>query len=66
MAKIESVQVRNEDGYWSVFVNGQRMVDRESFAVADRVADCIRNPRAHVNTESREVADSIIRHVEGS
>lgn len=59
------VEVRNESGYWSVYVNGQRMVDRESFAIADRVAECIRNPRAHANTESREVADAIRNHFAG-
>lgn len=57
-----TVEVRREAGYWSVYVNGQRMVDRESFAIADRVAECLRNPAAHPFTESAGVADAIRDH----
>ena len=53
-------EVIHEAGYYSVYVDGARMVDRESFAVADRVAECIRNPNAHPHTESRQVADAIL------
>jgi hypothetical protein len=66
MAKVETVEVRNEDGYWSVFVNGSRMVDRESYQVANNVADCVRNPNARPNTESAEVARSIRDYIERS
>jgi hypothetical protein len=56
-----TVDVRKESGYWSVYVNGQRTVDRESFAIADRVADFVRSGR-YDHSECAEVAQSIRRH----
>lgn len=53
------IEVRNEAGCYSVFVDDIRMVDRESFAIADRVADCLRNSNAYPNSECSEVAESI-------
>lgn len=58
------VEIRKESGYWSVFVNGQRMVDRESFAVADRIVDELKQPGCHYPSESWEVAESIRRYME--
>jgi hypothetical protein len=58
-------EVRKEAGYWSVFVNGRRTVDRESFAVADRVRFYLDNPARWDYSESCEVADSIRRAYEG-
>ena len=53
------INVRKDAGYYSVFVNDIRMVDRESFAVADRIANCLRNSNAHANSEASEVAAAI-------
>jgi hypothetical protein len=55
-----TVEVRAEGGYWSVYVNGQRLVDRESFAIADRIADGIVTPGTHWPRESDEVSSSIL------
>jgi hypothetical protein len=65
MARVDTVEVRNEGGYWSVYVNGRQMVDRESYQIANNVADCLRNPDARPNTESAEVARAIRDAVEG-
>jgi len=59
-------EVRNEGGCWSVFVDGQRMVDRESFTVADRVKWYLDNPQRWDHSESCDVADSIRRWAEGA
>jgi hypothetical protein len=55
-------EIRREDGYWSLYVNGQRTVDRESFAVADRVKYFLDNPKAWEPAESHEVAQAIRDH----
>lgn len=56
-----SVEVRREDGYWSVFVSGQRMVDRESHTVAENVKFYLEHPDRWDHSESCDVADSIRR-----
>lgn len=55
------VELRQEGGYWSVYVNGQRTVDRESFSVADRIKSELERPTTR-HTEAGEVAESIRRH----
>jgi hypothetical protein len=55
-----NVEVRNEGGYWSVYVNGRRLVDRESFTVAERIADGIVTPGVHWPSEADEVSASIL------
>jgi len=55
-----TVDVRPEDGCWSVYVNGRRLVDRESYAIAERIAEGIITPGVHYPSESAEVAESII------
>ena len=52
-------ELRQESGYWSLYVDGVRTIDRESFAVADSVRYHLDNPQAYDNSESAEVADSI-------
>jgi hypothetical protein len=59
--KAPEVEVRNEGGYFSVFVNGQRLVDRESYQIAENVAHALRNPEEWQRTESHEVAGQILR-----
>ncbi len=54
-------ELRNEGGYWSLFVDGICTIDRESFAVADRVRYHLEHAHAYDNSESAEVADSIRR-----
>ena len=54
------VEVKQEAGYWSVYVNGQRMVDRESHTIADRVAGMVRSGQ-YDRSECAEVARSIRR-----
>lgn len=48
---------------WSVYVNGERVLDRESCQVAENVAMCLRDESALPGSESREVADSILKHL---
>ena len=55
------VDVRHEGGYYSVYVNGQRTVDRESATVAHRVAAMVRTGR-YDTSESAEVAAQIRTH----
>lgn len=52
-------EIRREGGYWSLFVDGQRMIDRESFAVVDRVKERVDNPALDDLSEATEVARSI-------
>lgn len=54
------VDVRREAGCWSVYVDGRRMVDRESFAVADRIRLALLG-QDDVTGECVEVARSIRR-----
>jgi len=44
-------EIKREDGYWSLYVNGVRMIDRESFAVVDRVRERVDNPALEDNSE---------------
>lgn len=54
-----NVEVRKVAEYeWSVYVNGELTVTRESFAVADRVAGALRGDPG-ITGESAEVARSI-------
>jgi len=53
------IEVAHEAGFWSVYVNGLRMVDRESYSIASRVADELREPGCHAPSEATEVARSI-------
>ena len=57
-------EVRAEGGYFSVFVDGRRMVDRESFTIAERVAERVNDPRLDDNSEATEVARSIRKWME--
>ncbi len=54
------IEVKPDTDYWSVFVNEVRIVDRESFSVAHRIAEAIRDPHVHPYSEAREVADAIL------
>ena len=57
--KTLDVEVRQIDSYWSVYVDGRLMVDRESYTVANSVAEALRHPETPRYTESDEVAHSI-------
>lgn len=59
---ILTTELRNIGGYWWVIVNGQLIVDRESFEVADRVKFYLDHPEQWDYSESCEVADSIRLH----
>lgn len=48
---------------WSLFVDGVRMVDRESYTIVERLSRALQDRRAYPGTETREVADSIAAHV---
>jgi hypothetical protein len=53
------VELRKESDCWSVFVDGIRCVDRESFTIADRIAEHLRRPTIVCGGECAEVARSI-------
>ena len=55
-----TVEVRSEGGSWSVYVNGRRLVDRESFTLAERIADGLVTPGMHCPSEADEVSGSIL------
>ena len=57
-----NVEIRAEDGYFSVYVDGRRTVERESFTIADRIAYCLTHPEAFPKSECRDVADVILEH----
>lgn len=59
-----NAEVRHEAGCWSVYVNGQRIVDRESFAIADRVRGFLERPETLDNSESACVVRSILDHLQ--
>jgi hypothetical protein len=52
------VEVKHENGYYSVYVNGRRMVDRESFTIANNIAERLKTGKRDF-TESSEVAEAI-------
>lgn len=54
------VEVREELGYFSVYVDNKRMVDRESFAIADRIRYYLEHPDKWDYTECCEVAQGRI------
>ena len=54
-------EIKQESGYWSVYYLGRLQVDRESFAVADRVAYYLNNPDKWSYSEASSVADAIRR-----
>lgn len=53
------VETRHEAGYWSVYVNDRRMVDRDSYQVASNVAYALKHG-AQGRMESDEVARAIL------
>jgi len=52
-------ELKQEGGCWSVFVDGVRMVDRESFTVADRIRERVDDPSLDDLSEATEVARAI-------
>lgn len=54
-----TTELRQEGGYWALYVNGQRTIDRESFCLVDRVKYFLDNPNRWEPSESYEVAESI-------
>ena len=57
------IELKKTASNWSIFVDGYRVMDRESFAVADRIRQELQNPSGRM-TEASEVADSIKSWVE--
>lgn len=53
------VEVKYESGYWSVFVNGLRLIDRQPYEVAARMAYHLENPDADDGSGSAAVARGI-------
>jgi hypothetical protein len=64
MIKDAAIELRQEDGAWSVYLDGKRTVDRESFTVADQVVYALTHPvlRGGCVSETIEVAASITTH----
>ena len=56
-----TIELRKTGSFWSVFVNGYRLVDRESYAIASRVVDELKSPGCHAPSEATEVARSIAK-----
>lgn len=58
------VEVREDAGCWSVYVNGLRLVDRESFTLAHRIAEGVEKPGVHWPSEADDVSASILAWLE--
>lgn len=54
-----NVEIKREVGYYSVYVDGMRMVDRESLIIAEAIKRNIEQPERREFTESAEVARQI-------
>lgn len=52
-------ELREEVGGWAVYVDWQRVVSNESFAVADRVKYYLDHPEKWDSSEACEVATAI-------
>ena len=59
------IEVRKDGSYWSIYVDDVRMVDRESYQVAQNIADEIEFPSRSCPSECAEVARSIRLWAEG-
>ena len=59
------VEVKAEAGYYSVYVDGQRTVDRESYTVANHVAEALKGCPCGRYAESHEVAAAILKWKRG-
>ena len=59
-----NVEMRKESGYWSLYVNGVRYVDRESYQVAANIMEELRHPHIAGHSECAEVADTIRRRLQ--
>lgn len=62
---IGPVEVRQDSGYWTLYVNGEALIQRDSFTVCDRVAYELTHPGALFPSEAHEVAQAI-RHQRGT
>lgn len=61
-----NTEIRQEGGYWTLYVNGQRTVQRESFTVCDRVREALEHPaEAPYPSECYDVAESIRNWIRG-
>jgi hypothetical protein len=60
------VEMRPEGGAWSLYVDGRRTVDRESYTVVDQIKYAFEHPRALWGTETSEAAGAIRAHCERS
>ena len=58
MATMHIALIRQDDGSYNLTVDGILYLEGESFAIADRVADALRDPRFSYG-EIGEVAESI-------
>ena len=57
------VEVRKQSEFeWSVYVDGERIIDRESYTVANNIAWHLENPAKWDYSESCEVASQIRSH----
>lgn len=52
-------EIRRDSGYWDLFVDGVRVIERESYAVVDKVRHHLQHPEDWDASESAEVADKI-------
>lgn len=60
---IETNVIRESAYSWTLYVNGAPTVQRESFAVCDRVRECLLSPGSYPFSECAEVAASIRAHL---
>lgn len=55
------IDIKKESGYWTLYVDGIAMIQRESYQVVDNVAYALRHPGDLWPSEADEVAVAIRR-----
>ena len=54
---------QESSGCWSIYAGAERLVDRESYAVASRILEAYESPGSLWPSEADEVAESIRRYL---
>ena len=60
-----TVELERNGRYWNVILNGQRVLELKSHAVAELIVQELRHPGCHWPSEAYEVAASIRKWAEG-
>jgi hypothetical protein len=56
------IEVKPDGTYWTLYVNGEPTIRRETFTICDRVRESLQFPGTNWPSEAEEVATSIQKH----